>query len=1082
MLKRLLSKFKGNHSSAEQLISHQYRTEEAGLSFSFALADDDAMWPLVAYMEQLSEEEFVSTLSDRWLLTWDELYRLAEDTEHQTSLPLLGIPDVISLRVNLGGNGSLSDENFGLYIKEWKEIPSGRAIEFERTGAVIETAQGHFLLSKNNWQLLSALQQFRKEQETSCTEITHQLGWAKIRGLAKKASAELDDYLTKTIVVKPESLKLKLRKVMIQDMPVIEIEPSFEDQPRQWLNNFDSSRLVQDQYRIPGEDGSLSHVIISPEVKEVLSSVHAITGRRVAGDDAMSFIRNPYTFIGEDAAGVVSPEQHEEALQNAHIFFHRFHLEPQFNTENTKIASVLLTLKALAAVPQPPVTFEFVKPYELDKFVEELAIKLASGLPAGIWQGYELELSQFTLGQLQEYQTLLARWEQESTGAEFEDVLDLKKYGDRVIGIGEFEKVTSPFLVKSDSENWLPGELEHGLLSEDFFEGWDQKSLDQLMALDERIELAEQQQESSVSMPWNQQTLPLDDAKSFLKDWQKKIEASSQDERANPSGPDKRAVLQVEQNIENVAYIKQKRDALLNARGAEPVLPGLLKEHIQLRDHQRQGVAWLQQLFLKSPDQVSGCLLADDMGLGKTLQILTFLMWYIEQNPEGLPTMIVAPVSLLDNWERELDNFFYTAGVKVLKLYGDAVKAVKFHKDEIPAELRAQGIKNLLRPGWVDNAKIVLTTYETLRDQEFSLGRQKWAIMVCDEAQKIKNPAALITHAANAVQAQFKVACTGTPVENTLVDLWSLFDFAQPGLLGALNDFGREFLRPIEGGEQCNNKALELLRQLIEAQTLRRTKEEVAKDLPKKLEDSSCKQLIMVPLQRDLYISSIASYQNKQKLQDELEQAGMGMLGLLHRLKLICAHPYSVKPDSRFRENSPKMAWMMKKLTDIQAAGDDKVIIFTELRDIQRELQYAVSQRFGFKPYVINGDTSTKSSSANSRQKLIDHFQEQPGFGVIILSTVAVGFGVNVQKANHVIHFTRCWNPAKEDQATDRAYRIGQTKDVYVYYPTVRDATMPTFEETLDTLLQKRRALARDMLSAKGDLHTDDFNQILNTQ
>ena len=583
-------------------------------------------------------------------------------------------------------------------------------------------------------------------------------------------------------------------------------------------------------------------------------------------------------------------------------------------------------------------------------------------------------------------------------------------------------------------------------------------------------------------MPWNEHTLPVDDAKSFLKEWQKKIETTTQDEKANPSVQDKRAVLQVEQNIENVAYIKQRRDALLDARGAEPVLPGLLKEHIQLRDHQRQGVAWLQQLFLKSPDQVSGCLLADDMGLGKTLQILAFLMWYIEQNPEGLPTMIVAPVSLLDNWERELDNFFYTAGVKVLKLYGDAVKAVKFHKDEIPAELRAQGIKNLLRPGWVDNAKIVLTTYETLRDQEFSLGRQKWAIMVCDEAQKIKNPAALITHAANAVQAQFKVACTGTPVENTLVDLWSLFDFAQPGLLGALNDFGREFLRPIEGGEQRDNSALELLRQLIEAQTLRRTKEEVAKDLPKKLEDSSCKQLTMLPLQRDLYISSIASYQNKQKLQDELEQAGMGMLGLLHRLKLICAHPYSVKPDSRFRENSPKMAWMMKKLTDIQAAGDDKVIIFTELRDIQRELQYAVSQRFGFKPYVINGDTSTKSSSAYRRQKLIDNFQEQPGFGVIILSTVAVGFGVNVQKANHVIHFTRCWNPAKEDQATDRAYRIGQTKDVYVYYPTVRDAAMPTFEETLDELLQKRRALARDMLCAKGDLNTDDFNQILNTQ
>lgn len=1079
MLKRMLSKFMANNSSSEEAIHHQYQVEELGLSFLFSLADEKVLWPLIAYMEQLSEEDYVSTLSNRWLLTWDELYRLAENSDHQTSLPLLGIPDFLPLRASLAGQGSLSDDDFSLYIKEWREVSSGRAITFERIGAVINSSQGQFLLSKDNWRLLSALQQFREEQKNKRAEITNQLGWAKIRRLAKKSHADLDDYLSKTIVVRPESLKLKLRKFTVHETPVIEIEPSFDDQPEQWLDNFDKSRLVQDQYRVLGSDGSLSHVIISPEVKEVLSSVHSITGRRIAGDEAISFIRNPYTFIGESAADVVPPEKHEKALQDAHIFFHRFSLEPQLNGNNTKVVSVLLTLIPLATVPQPSIVFEFSKPYELEKFVHELSVKLASGLPAGIWQGYELELSQFTLEQLQDYQALLCRWQQEAIGEEFNDVLNLKKYGDRVIGIGEFEKAISPFLVKSQSENWLPDELGSGLLSEDFFEGWDQNSQEQLTALDECIRFAEQQKEQSVSMPWNEQPLSIDDANAFLKDWQKKIDIDNQEILQDAVEQDKRTVLQIEQNIEHAIYIKQRREALLDVKGIGPVLPTLLKEHILLREHQMQGVAWLQQLFLKSPDEVSRCLLADDMGLGKTLQILAFLMWYIEYNPQGLPTMIVAPVSLLDNWERELDNFFYTAGVEVLKLYGDAVKAVKFHKDEIPPELKAQGIKNLLRPGWVGNAQIVLTTYETLRDQEFSLGRQKWAIMVCDEAQKIKNPAALITHAANAVQAQFKVACTGTPVENTLVDLWSLFDFAQPGLLGALNDFGRQFLRPIEGGEERDSNALDLLRQMIEAQTLRRTKEDVAKDLPKKLEDTTCKHLAMLPLQRDLYLSSIASYQNKQKMQDALEQSGMGMLGLLHRLKLICAYPYSVKPDSRLRGNSPKLAWMMCKLEEIQKNSDDKVIIFTELRDIQRELQYSIHQRFGFKPYVINGDTSTKSTSANSRQKLIDIFQELPGFGVIILSTVAVGFGVNVQKANHVIHFTRCWNPAKEDQATDRAYRIGQTKDVYVYYPTVRDTTMTTFEVTLDDLLQKRRALARDMLCAKGDLQSDDFNQLL---
>lgn len=253
----------------------------------------------------------------------------------------------------------------------------------------------------------------------------------------------------------------------------------------------------------------------------------------------------------------------------------------------------------------------------------------------------------------------------------------------------------------------------------------------------------------------------------------------------------------------------------------------------------------------------------------------------------------------------------------------------------------------------------------------------------------------------------------------------------------------------------------------------------MAKDLPQKLEDVTCKNLAMIPLQRDLYISSVADYKKQQKIQEELAQPGVGMLGLLHKLKLICAHPYSIRQDKRLEDRSPKLEWLMHTLEKIEKKGENKVIIFSELRDIQRALKKAIQDRFGFAPYVINGDTSTKSTIAFSRQKLIDMFQAQPGFGVIILSTVAVGFGVNVQKANHVIHFTRCWNPAKEDQATDRAYRIGQTKDVYVYYPTVRDAAMPTFEETLDALLQKRRALARDMLCAKGDVAVEEFQQLL---
>lgn len=274
------------------------------------------------------------------------------------------------------------------------------------------------------------------------------------------------------------------------------------------------------------------------------------------------------------------------------------------------------------------------------------------------------------------------------------------------------------------------------------------------------------------------------------------------------------------------------------------------------------------------------------MGLGKTIQLLTFLVWYLEKYPQEKPTLIVAPVSLLDNWERELHRFFADA-LPVLKLYGSALSAVKFKKEEIPADLKAKGIKNLLRPGWMGGARIVLTTYETLRDQEFSLARQQWSIVVCDEAQKLKNPAALVTQAIKAIPAQFRVACTGTPVENTLIDLWCLFDFIQPGFLGGLNQFGREYQRPIEAALERDTVALERLRGLIDPQTLRRTKQDIAKDLPAKIEDTTCRSLSMHALQRNLYLSEISAYSQKQQIEEQLDQKTSGMLGLLHKLKLI---------------------------------------------------------------------------------------------------------------------------------------------------------------------------------------------------
>jgi len=373
----------------------------------------------------------------------------------------------------------------------------------------------------------------------------------------------------------------------------------------------------------------------------------------------------------------------------------------------------------------------------------------------------------------------------------------------------------------------------------------------------------------------------------------------------------------------------------------------------------------------------------------------------------------------------------------------------------------------------------VLTTYETLRDLEFSFATQRWSIMVCDEAQKIKNPAAMVTRAAKKQNVAFKIACTGTPVENTLADLWCLFDYVQPGLLGALNDFGRRYRKPIEAKTDEEKARVEELRKLIAPQILRRTKAEVASDLPRKIVVEPCRKLPLSAKQRELYGWAIELF--KRRNESGANVPFKNHLGLLHYLRLICTDPRRhgldiFKPDPLvdYRSRAPKLNWLLTELKSIESKGD-KVILFCEFRNIQRLLQHYIEEAFRIRPDIINGDTAASASHAQSRQKRIKAFQEKPGFGVIILSPVAVGFGVNIQAANHVIHYTRTWNPAKEDQATDRAYRIGQTKDVYVYYPVVQAEDFTTFDVKLDRLLDVKRVLASDMLNGSGDLRPGEF-------
>lgn len=470
-------------------------------------------------------------------------------------------------------------------------------------------------------------------------------------------------------------------------------------------------------------------------------------------------------------------------------------------------------------------------------------------------------------------------------------------------------------------------------------------------------------------------------------------------------------------------------------------------------------------------------MLADDMGLGKTLQLLAVIGHYYESNPNAAPSVIFAPKSLLENWANEVTKFFSPSYPELLVLYGDELRRRKQPLGLIDEQLKAKGIVELLKPNWVGTAKLIVTTYDVLTSYEFSFAKQPFAFVVCDEAQRIKTPGTLVTLAAKKLKADFRIACTGTPVENSLADLWCLFDFVQPGLLGALEDFGKTYRRPIECSSDEHNGALDLLKSLIAPQTLRRTKADIASELKRKffahkpvnevvlrfaerLEEAQRLEIKISEHQRILYKGGLKKLRDASGEQDTRKRARLSF-GALHLMKAVCAEPYCL-PGTKFLpdkggltthlQNSPKLRWVLEQLEQISLVRE-KAIVFTELREVQSALYYFLRERFALKPFIINGDSE-------GRQGYIDRFSARDGFDVIILSTLAAGAGLNVTAANHVFHFTRAWNPAKEAQATDRAYRIGQSRDVYVYCPTVVADDFRTFESRLDELLRKKASLA----------------------
>lgn len=527
---------------------------------------------------------------------------------------------------------------------------------------------------------------------------------------------------------------------------------------------------------------------------------------------------------------------------------------------------------------------------------------------------------------------------------------------------------------------------------------------------------------------------------------------TSQGGRGNFAGVGENAtknVLIIETNFDEASFTR----TTLGKRSGEPSIPHGLKT--TPKKHQELGLAWLQLHWLEGS---RGAMLCDDMGLGKTYQALAFCLWLREQMNDGRlsqkPLLVVAPVGLLRNWEAEIDEHLFAPGLgDLVRAYGDHIKAIKRGR-------HVDGTAGL-DTARLAAAKVVLANYEAVSDFQLSFGAVTFAAVVLDEAQKIKSPKARITHAVKALNADFMLAMTGTPVENRLADLWCIADAVQPGALGDLREFSARY--EIEGGD------VHALRKLVWQEEsairekpkllLRRLKTEKLDGLPEKFEHLL--KMPMPPRQLDAYERALAMK----------EISGPdGTLGMIHAIRRASLHPSlvegGVQIDELKVEDSARFTSMINILDKIAPTGE-KALIFLESLDLQDadQLPLLLQRRYGLakSPMVINGQVSTEA-----RQDRVNVFQRESGFDVMLLSPKAGGVGLTLTAANHVIHLSRWWNPAVEDQCSDRVYRIGQTKPVNIYYPlaVVPGAEDNSFDWQLQMLMDRKRKLALNLLSA----------------
>jgi superfamily II DNA or RNA helicase len=448
-----------------------------------------------------------------------------------------------------------------------------------------------------------------------------------------------------------------------------------------------------------------------------------------------------------------------------------------------------------------------------------------------------------------------------------------------------------------------------------------------------------------------------------------------------------------------------------------------------LRPYQQAGVQWL---YLLTRLRLGACL-ADDMGLGKTIQVLSLLLVLkAESRHTRKPSLVVAPASLLANWAAEIVRF------------SPSVKAVVAHPSAMPAEqLKSDSAETLA------DTDLVITSYGSLARVPW-LASTPWRLVILDEAQAIKNPAAKQTKAVKALKAGTRIALTGTPIENRLGDLWSIFDFINPGLLGSSKQFS-EFVKNLADRPQ---NPYAPLRELVHPYILRRLKTDksIIADLPDKTEVKTFCSLSRK--QAALYQQAVDELSQQLEQVDGMKRRGL-VLAFLMRLKQICNHPSQWLGDGAWAEADSGKFARLRDLAEVIASRQEKVLVFSQFKETTAPLAAFLGSVFGQPGLVLHGQTEVKK-----RKEIVRRFQDDESVPFFVLSVKAGGAGLNLTAASHVIHFDRWWNPAVENQATDRAFRIGQTRNVLVH----KFVCQGTVEDKIDQMIESKKQLAGDFL------------------